>query len=172
MEEKFKSTLQAIVKGTKDYKITWEYLSDGYYNTIEDYYDRKFKNDDRKFKMSFDSGFEVAYEGLLFLLLCIDVKSKKRKKKKNESNDNKHYLNDVEEMFELRIYQYDVSDKPIIRTIDFELESTLLLYNSLEEKYEQELKQLYSLAAGSASGADRVMDKIINELGNEKNLPL
>ncbi|MEK4425316.1 hypothetical protein [Solibacillus sp. FSL K6-1523] len=172
MEEKFKSTLQAIIKGTKDYKITWEYLSDGYYDNIEACYDRKFKYDDRKFKMSFDSGFEVAYEGLLFLLLCIDVKSKKRKKKKNKSNDNKHILYDVEEMFELRIYPYDVRDKSIIEAIDFDFESTLLLFNSLEEKYEQELQQLYSLAAGSASGADRVMDKIINELGNEKNLPV
>lgn len=170
MEEKFQATLRAIVSGTKDYKIAWEYLSDSYYSDAETYYDKTYKSATTKFEMFFDSGFEATYKGLLFLIVCIDVTATERKKKKSTLSDEAYFLDNVEEMFELRIYEQDDMEGSSSRASHVDFEATLLLFNSLDENYEPELKQLYSFAAGSASGADRVMDKIINELGNGKEL--
>lgn len=144
MEEKFKATLRALITGTNNYKLTWHYVSDTYYDALEAYYDRTNDTEAGIVYMSFDSAFEAVYDDLLLFIICADVADEE-----GES---------VGELFELRIYS--TSDAQAI-----DLESALLLYDSIDEEYEDDLKSLYALAAGSASGVNALMDKLIRELG-------
>ncbi|MEE1130993.1 MAG: hypothetical protein UHX00_05095 [Caryophanon sp.] len=144
MEEKFKATLRALIAGTKSYKLTWGYLSDRYFDEVEAYYDRTNETEAGTMYMAFDSAFEAVYGDLLMFIVCADV---------TDEDDES-----VGELFELRMYQVDDA-----REID--LESAVLLYDSIDEQYEGDLKNLYALAAGSASGVDRLMDQLIRELG-------
>lgn len=144
MEEKFKATLRALITGTKSYKLTWSYLSDRYFDEVEAYYDRTNETEAGMMHMAFDSAFEAVYDDLLMFIVCADVA--------DEDGES------VGELFELRMYQIDGEQ-------DIDLESAVLLYDSIDEQYEDDLKNLYALAAGSASGVDRLMDKLIRELG-------
>ncbi|OCS90829.1 hypothetical protein [Caryophanon latum] len=144
MEEKFKATLRALITGTKSYKLTWGYLSDRYFDEVEAYYDRTNETEAGTMYMAFDSAFEAVYGDLLMFIVCADV---------TDEDDES-----VGELFELRMYQVDGEQ-------DIDLESAVLLYDSIDEQYEGDLKHLYALAAGSASGVDRLMDQLIRELG-------
>ena len=146
MEEKFKQTLRALISGTKQYKLAWRYLSDRYYDEVEAFYNETRETEDGPFHIAFDSAFEAVYDDLILFVTCADV----------ADEDDAH----VGELYELRIYAYDAE-----QAID--LESAILLYDSLDELYEADLKNLFALAAGSASGVDKVMDKLIRELGEE-----
>lgn len=142
MEQKFKDTLRAIMHGTTSYKLIWDYLADAYYNDAEVYYSSMSEG---KHYVSFDSAFQAVYDDLLFVIACAEVTTDFGEEQ------------DVSELFELRIYAYDDEQ------LDFE--STLLLYESVDEPYADDLKNLYTLAASSASGVDKLMDKLIAELG-------
>jgi hypothetical protein len=148
MEQKFKETLRALIHGTKKYQLTWNYLSNRYYDDVEALYNEERETEDGLFYVSFDSAFEAIYDDLLLFIACADVE--------NEGDEL------VGELYELRIYSYD-AEQPI------ELESAILLYDSLDEQYEADLKNLFALAAGSASGVDKVMDKIIREFGEQSS---
>lgn len=146
MEEKFKETLRALLHGTNTYTLTWSYLSDRYYDDIEAYYDQVNETEDGAVYVTFDSAFEAVHDDLLLFIVCADVTDEEG--------------TSIGELFELRIYAYDETEQ-------IDVESAILLYDSIDEQYEADLKNLYALAAGSASGVDRVMDKIIRELGEQ-----
>ena len=143
MEQKFKQTLQALIQGTKNYKLTWNYVSDRYYDKLETFYTQTKETDEGNLYITFDSAFEAIYDELLLFITCADVL--------DEDEDV------VGDLYELRIYQNDMALTDI--------ESAVLLYDSLDDAYEGDLKNLFALAAGNASGVDRLMDKLIRELG-------
>lgn len=144
MEQKFKETLRALIRGTGSYKLTWRYLSDGYYDEVEAFYTRQIETDEGVVSMAFDSAFETHYKALLMIVTCSDL---------TDEEDS-----DIGEFYELRIFKLGEEN-------ELQLESPILIYESTDSLYEDDLKNLYAHAAASASGVDKIMDELIRELG-------
>ena len=144
MNEKFEATLRAILSGTKTYKMTWDYLSDQYYDEAVAYYEQELA-EEADVNVVFDSAFEAVYEDVLFVVACVDMEDERQQTE--------------EMMYDLRIYAYEGAAS----AVDFA--SARLVFNSLDEQYGQLVADIYEVAAFSASGTDQLMDQIIAALG-------
>ena len=144
MEQKFKDTLQAIIHGTKAYKLEWTYLSDKHYDLVEQFYTQQIETEDGMMYMTFDSAFDARFNELFLSIVCTDITDE------DETN--------VGEYYELRVFKLEEKD-------GLEFETPILIYQSTDAVYLEDLKNLYTYAAANASGVDRIMDQLIAELG-------